>query len=41
MRRLYWTTAAATDLQHTNDYLRERHPHYRQPTLHKLYDTIR
>lgn len=41
MRRLYWTTAAATDLQHISDYLGERHPHYRQPTLRKLYDTIR
>lgn len=41
MRRLYWTTAATADLQHISDYLKVRHPHYRQPTLRKLYDTIR
>lgn len=41
MMRLYWTPAAAADLQHISDYLKERHPHYRQPTLRKLYDTIR
>jgi plasmid stabilization system protein ParE len=41
MMRLCWTTAAAADLQHISDYLKERHLHYRQPTLRKLYDTIR
>jgi toxin ParE1/3/4 len=29
------------DLQHISDYLKQHHPHYRQPTLRKLYDTIR
>ena len=41
MMRIYWTAAAAADLQHISDYLKERHPHYRQPTLRKLYDTVR
>ena len=38
--RVRWTPAAAADLQHISDYLAERHPQYRQPTLRKLYDTI-
>jgi toxin ParE1/3/4 len=33
--------AAAADLQHISDYLKDHHPHYRQPTLRKLYETIR
>jgi plasmid stabilization system protein ParE len=41
MMRLYWTPAAAADMQHISDYLKERHPHYRQPALRKLYDSIR
>jgi len=36
-----WTAAAAADLQHINDYLKEHHPHYRQPTVRKLYNAIR
>ncbi|MBV9507024.1 MAG: type II toxin-antitoxin system RelE/ParE family toxin [Acidobacteriia bacterium] len=39
--RIRWTPAAAADLQHISDYLKEHHPHYRQPTMRKLYDTIR
>jgi toxin ParE1/3/4 len=39
--RIRWTPAAAADLQHISDYLKERHPHYRQPTVRKLYETIR
>jgi plasmid stabilization system protein ParE len=39
--RIRWTTAAAEDLQHISDYLKEHHPHYRDATLRKLYDTIR
>jgi len=27
--RIRWTLAAAQDLRHINDYLREHHPHYR------------
>ena len=38
--RIRWTPAAAADLQQISDYLREHHPHYRQATLRKLYDTI-
>ena len=36
-----WTPAAAADLQGISDYLKEHHPHYRQPTMHKLYEAIR
>ena len=39
--RIRWTPAAAADLQRISDYLKERHPQYRQRTLRKLYDTIR
>jgi len=36
-----WTPAAAADLQHINNYLKDHHPHYRQPTIRRLYETIR
>jgi toxin ParE1/3/4 len=39
--RIRWTPAALADLEHISHYLRERYPHYRQPTLRKLYDAIR
>ena len=39
--RIRWTPAAAADLQDISNYLKEHHPHYRQPTMQKLYDTIR
>jgi toxin ParE1/3/4 len=39
--RIRWTPAAAADLQNISDYLKEHHPHYRQSTMRKLYDTIR
>jgi toxin ParE1/3/4 len=39
--RIRWTPPAVADLQHINDYLKEHHPHYRQPTMRKLYDRIR
>jgi toxin ParE1/3/4 len=39
--RIRWTAAAAADLQHINDYLKDHHPRYRQPTIRKLYDAIR
>ena len=39
--RIRWTPAAAADLEHINDYLKEHYPHYRERTLRKLYDTIR
>jgi plasmid stabilization system protein ParE len=34
--RILWTAAAASDLEHINNYLKERHPLYRQPTMRKL-----
>ncbi len=39
--RICWTPAAAADLQHISDYLKDHHPRYRQPTMRKLYETIR
>ena len=39
--RISWTPAAAADLEHISNYLKERHSHYRQPTMRKLYEPIR
>jgi addiction module RelE/StbE family toxin len=39
--RIRWTPAAAADLQHISDYLKEHHPQYWQQTIRKLYETIR
>lgn len=39
--RIRWTPPAATDLQSISDYLEDHHPHYRQPTMRKLYKRIR
>jgi toxin ParE1/3/4 len=39
--RIRWTPAAAADLQHISDYFKDHHPHYRQPTMRKLYEAIR
>jgi addiction module RelE/StbE family toxin len=39
--RIRWTPAARTDLDRISDYLEDHYPHYRQPTLSKLYHAIR
>jgi toxin ParE1/3/4 len=39
--RMRWTPAAAADLAHIDSYLRDFHPHYRRPTIRKLYEAIR
>ena len=39
--RIRWTPAAAADLEHISDYLKDHHPHYQQPTIRKLYEAIR
>ena len=39
--RISWTPAAAADLEHISNYLKDRHPHYRQPTIRKLHEAIR
>ena len=36
-----WAPAAASDLQHISDYLKENRPYYRQPTMRKRYEDIR
>ena len=38
--RIRWTPAAATDLQNLSDYLKDHHPHYRQPTMRKVYAAV-
>ncbi len=35
-----WTPAAAADLQHINDYLKDNHPQYRELTVRKIYAAI-
>jgi toxin ParE1/3/4 len=39
--RIRWTNAAAADMQGISDYLKDHQPHYRQPTMRKLYQRIR
>jgi toxin ParE1/3/4 len=39
--RIRWTPAAAADLEHISAYLKDRYPHYRQPTIRKLHEAIR
>jgi toxin ParE1/3/4 len=39
--RIRWTPAAAADLKHISDYLKERHTPYRRPTVRRLWDEIR
>ena len=39
--RIRWTPSAAADLQSISDYLKDHHPSYRDPTMRKLYGTIR
>ena len=38
--RIRWTPAAAGDLEQISDYLKDRHPRYRLPTMRKLYQAI-
>jgi toxin ParE1/3/4 len=39
--RIRWTPAAAGDLEEIDQYLKDRHPAYRNPTILELYDSIR
>ncbi|MGD0792874.1 MAG: type II toxin-antitoxin system RelE/ParE family toxin [Terriglobales bacterium] len=38
--RIRWTPAAAVDLQNLSNYLKDHHPHYRQPTVRKVYAAV-
>jgi toxin ParE1/3/4 len=38
--RIRWTPAAAADLRHISDYLKDHHPRYRQQTMRKMYVTV-
>jgi addiction module RelE/StbE family toxin len=39
--RIRWTPAAVADMKSISDYLKDHYPHYRQPTMRKLYEKIR
>lgn len=39
--RIRWTPAAAADLEHIKDYLKEHYPHLAQSTATQLYEAIR
>jgi plasmid stabilization system protein ParE len=39
--RIRWTPAAAADLQGISDYIKEHHPHCRDPTVRRLHGDIR
>lgn len=39
--RIRWTPAAVADLESIGEYLRERHPEFRETTLRRLYAKIR
>jgi hypothetical protein len=38
--RIRWTPAAAVDMEHISDYLKDHHSHYRHPTMRKLFEAI-
>jgi plasmid stabilization system protein ParE len=38
--RIRWTPAAASDLQHISDCLKDHHPQYRELTMRKMYAAI-
>jgi toxin ParE1/3/4 len=40
MMRIRWTQAAAADLQHISDYLKDHHPQYSEPSLRRVYSSI-
>lgn len=39
--RVRWTPKSVEDMQRISDYLAQHVPHYRQPTLQKLYYGLR
>lgn len=39
--QIRWTQAAAADLEHISNYLRQHHPRYRQATIRHIYETVR
>ena len=39
--RIRWTPAAAADLEQIKNFLKKRHPRFAQPTVVKLYESIR
>ena len=38
--RIRWTLAAAADLEHIKNYLKEHNPDLAQPTVLKLYEAV-
>jgi addiction module RelE/StbE family toxin len=41
LRRIRWAPAAADDLQSISDYLHEHRPSLANPTVRKIYDSVR
>jgi toxin ParE1/3/4 len=39
--RIRWTPFAAADLESISDYLEVHKPHFREPTMRRLYQRIR
>jgi len=39
--RIRWTAAAAADLEQIKDYLKERYPSFAQPTVLRLYHSLK
>jgi len=39
--RIRWTPAAAADLKHIHDYLREHEPHLARPTVIEIRNAVR
>jgi plasmid stabilization system protein ParE len=38
LKRIRWSSAAATDLQNIRDYLEAHHPSFMERTVRRLYD---
>jgi toxin ParE1/3/4 len=38
--RIRWTPAAAADLEEINEYLKNKHPNFWQPTVRRLYKEV-
>ena len=39
--RIRWTAPAAADLEQIKNYLEEQHPQFAQPTVRRIYESIR
>lgn len=39
--RIRWTVPAAEDLEGIKNYLQEHYPHFAEPTVRRIYESIR